>query len=107
MIYMNMKHCKPVSTPLAVNEKLEDNDTDKFTDPGIFRSLIGKLIYITHTRPDISFSVNLLSRFMNQPSKLQFSAAKCVVRYLTGTKQLGLWYSHGDEGELEAYSDSD
>ncbi|XP_039115486.1 uncharacterized protein LOC120250711 [Dioscorea cayenensis subsp. rotundata] len=99
--------CNPVSTPLAVNEKLEEGDSDKFSDPGTYRSLIRKLLYVTHTRPDIIFPVNYLSRFMNQPSKIQFIATKQVVRYLTGTKKLGLWYSRGDDGELEAFSDSD
>ncbi|XP_039128913.1 uncharacterized mitochondrial protein AtMg00810-like [Dioscorea cayenensis subsp. rotundata] len=107
LVHMNMKLCKPVSTPLAVNEKLEEGDSDKFSDPGTYRSLIGKLLYVTHTRPDIVFPVNYLSRFMNQPSKIQFIVAKRVVRYLAGTKTLGLWYSRGDDGELEAFSDSD
>lgn len=104
---MNMTHCKPTSTPMGVNDKLQDDAGELCSDPGNFRSLIGKLIYVTHTRPDICFAVNYLSRFMNQPCKNHFTAAKRVARYLAGTRELGLWYSQEDKGVLEAFSDSD
>lgn len=63
----------------------EKSDT---TNTIIFRSLIGKLLYITHTSPDIIFVVNLLSRFMNAPTKIQFWATKHILRYLKGTSKL-------------------
>lgn len=90
---MNMRQCKPTSTPIGVNDKLQDDAGEACSDAGIFRSLIGRLLYVTHTRPDICFTINYLSRFMNQPHKNHFTAAKSVVRYIAGTKELGLWYS--------------
>lgn len=104
---LNMKQCKPMMTPMAVNEKFQKSGDELFEDSKLYKSVIGKLLYITYTRPDIVFTVNYLSRFMSQPHKVHFSAVKRVVRYLSGTKDLGLWYSHGDEGILEAFSDSD
>lgn len=104
---LNMQQCKPVPTPMAVNEKLEEEGSEEFTDPFLFRSTVGKLLYICHTRPDIVYSVNYLSRFMSRPSKVHFSAVKRVVRYLAGSKNFGLWYSHEGETTLEIFSDSD
>lgn len=60
-----------------------------------------------HTRPDIVFKVNYQTRFMRKPHRVHFSAVKRLVRYLVGLKDYGLWYSNGDEGVLEAFSDSD
>lgn len=67
---------------------------------------MGNYFMLPHTRPNISFSMNYLSRFMSKPSKIQFSGAKRVVRYLAGTKDVGFWYSLGDEDVLKAFSDS-
>ncbi|XP_039133273.1 secreted RxLR effector protein 161-like [Dioscorea cayenensis subsp. rotundata] len=72
----------------------------------MYRSLVGKLLYLTHSRLDICFSVSYLSRFLNSPSNVHFTIAKRVVRYIAGTRNYGLWYSQGDGGKLEAYSDS-
>ncbi|KAL0403633.1 UNVERIFIED_CONTAM: Retrovirus-related Pol polyprotein from transposon TNT 1-94 [Sesamum radiatum] len=85
-----MHNCKSISTPLAVNEKLQLNDGASKVDPKIYRSLVGLLIYLTNTRPDIVYPVNLISRFMNEPSKLHFVAAKRILRYLQGTRKLGI-----------------
>lgn len=100
---MNMAKCKPSMTPMGVNEKLQDDGSEDCSDPGMFRSLIGRLLYITHTRPNVCFAVNYLSRFMNQPRKSHFIATKRVVRYLAGSRELGLWYSGGDDGDLEVF----
>nr|XP_023882818.1 uncharacterized protein LOC111995145 [Quercus suber] len=68
--------CKPVSTPMSSNEKLKQNDAAEMAYAKTYRSLVGSLIYLTNTRPDIVHSDNLISRFMNQPSKLHYAAAK-------------------------------
>lgn len=104
---LNMKNCKLVSTPMGVSVRSQGNSEIEFDDPRKYRGLIGKLLYLTHTRPDICYSLSYLSRYLNCPSTKYFSAAKCVVRYLPGTKELGMWFSRGDEGELEAFLDSD
>ncbi|XP_070005942.1 uncharacterized mitochondrial protein AtMg00810-like [Nicotiana sylvestris] len=80
-----MLNCKPAATPMNINEKLHHEDGEEFTDARLFRSLVGGLIYLTHTRPDIAFSVGVISRFMQQPSKIHYGAAKRVLRYIAGT----------------------
>lgn len=86
-----MGSCKPISTLMNTNEKLLTNDGNEEVDARMFRSLVGRLIYLTHTRPDITFPVSLVSRFMHQPSKQHFDAVKRIPRYITGTKNLGIY----------------
>ncbi|XP_039145628.1 uncharacterized mitochondrial protein AtMg00810-like [Dioscorea cayenensis subsp. rotundata] len=66
---LNMKQCKSMPTPMGVNDRQRDEDSELFNDLRLYRSLVGKLIYLTHTRPDICYAVNYLSRSMNSPSK--------------------------------------
>ncbi|KAL0303184.1 UNVERIFIED_CONTAM: Retrovirus-related Pol polyprotein from transposon TNT 1-94 [Sesamum radiatum] len=100
----NMGHCKPISTPMALNEKLHDNGEK--IDPSLYRKLIGSLLY-HNTRPDITHSVSLLSRFMNEPSKTHFAAAKRVLRYLKSTKNQGVEFKKEENCKLIGYTDSD
>ncbi|XP_058008512.1 uncharacterized mitochondrial protein AtMg00810-like [Hevea brasiliensis] len=76
-------------------------------DARSFRSLVGGLIYLTSTRPDISFTVGVISKFMHCPSKHHFGVAKRVLRYIVGTVDFGIWYGHVSEFKLFAYTDSD
>ena len=69
-----MKDCKAVSTPMALNEKLNSNDQAKKVDENQYRGLVGSLIYLTHTRPDITQPVSMLSRFIHNPSVLHYAA---------------------------------
>ncbi|RVW16037.1 Retrovirus-related Pol polyprotein from transposon RE2 [Vitis vinifera] len=96
-----MAGCNPVSTPLVVNEKLRKEDGGKMVDETHFRSLVGNLLYLTATRPNIMFAASLLSRFMHYPSHLHLGAAKRVLRYLQGTvlylgsqKSKAQWLNH-------------
>lgn len=102
-----MQQYKSALRQLAINEKLHEDSSEECSDPWVFRSIIGRLLYVTHTRHDICFSVNFLPCFMSHPRKNHLSAAKQVVRYLARTRRLGLWYNYGDARELEAFSDSD
>ncbi|XP_039137235.1 uncharacterized protein LOC120274764 [Dioscorea cayenensis subsp. rotundata] len=103
----NMFNCKPSSTPLCTNAKLNLFDEAEPADITAYRKLIGKLIYVTQSRPDIAFSVNLLSRFMHQPTRNQYGAAKQILRYLAGSMDFGIYYERGNECKLMCYSDSD
>lgn len=104
---LNMGQCKHVETPMGVNEKFQIEDDAELTDPGIYRSLIGKLLYLTHTRPDICYSVNYLSRFMSKPSSHHLIAVKRVMKYLAGTSKFGMWFSQDAGVNLEGFTDSD
>uniref|UniRef100_A0A5B7B4M6 Retrovirus-related Pol polyprotein from transposon TNT 1-94 n=1 Tax=Davidia involucrata TaxID=16924 RepID=A0A5B7B4M6_DAVIN len=102
-----MSGCKPMATPLVVNEKLMKEDGEKKVDATLYRSLVGNLLYLTATRPDIMFAASLLSRFMNSPSQIHLGAAKRVLRYVRGTTSFGIKYSRGFELKLKGYCDSD
>ena len=103
----NMQECKIVVAPINSNERLQANDGSGETDDKRYRALVGKLIYLTHTHPDISFTVGVLLRFMSRPTKHHLGAGKRVFWYLAGKVQFGLWYSHTKECKLEVYTDSD
>ncbi|XP_073120764.1 secreted RxLR effector protein 161-like [Henckelia pumila] len=64
-------------------------------------------MYLTNTRPDIVHSVNMISRFMSDPSQIHFSAAKRILRYFQGTKNNGIKYTREDDNSLIGYTDSD
>ncbi|XP_021639461.2 uncharacterized mitochondrial protein AtMg00810-like [Hevea brasiliensis] len=85
-----MENCKAADAPLAQNKKLRKEDGSNKVDAGIYRSLIGGLLYLSATRPDIMFATSLLSRFMQAPSEIPFKAAKRVLRYVRGTTNLGV-----------------
>nr|CAH66391.1 OSIGBa0134J07.9 [Oryza sativa] len=102
-----MDNCKSVTTPLLPNEKQKARDGADKADPTIYRSLVGSLLYLTATRPDIMFAASLLSRYMSSPSQLNFTAAKRVLRYIKGTADYGIWYKPVKESKLIGYTDSD
>ena len=85
---------------------MQNDGADK-EDPKFFRSLVGSLIYVTNTRPDIMYSVSMISKFMNYPSKLCYVTGKRVLRYLQGTRTHGLLYEKKDDNELVGFTDSD
>ncbi|XP_019433601.1 PREDICTED: uncharacterized protein LOC109340381 [Lupinus angustifolius] len=98
---------KPVATPLVTNEKLQKDDGSPQADASLYRSLIGSLLYLTATRPDIMYATSLLSRFMQSPSQIHFGVGKRILRYLQGTKEFGIWYKTNTNSTLHGYTDSD
>ncbi|XP_039117898.1 uncharacterized mitochondrial protein AtMg00810-like [Dioscorea cayenensis subsp. rotundata] len=102
-----MQNCKSVGVPMAQSTKLQLSDDAKSVDATMYRSLIGKLLYLTHTMPDLVYSVNLLSRHMAQPTKFQLGVAKHVLRYVAGTYDYGIQYNSNVDCVLEGYCDSD
>ncbi|KAG6506237.1 hypothetical protein ZIOFF_031559 [Zingiber officinale] len=102
-----MLSCKPVPTPMALNEKLQQEDDSEMADEKLYRSLVGSLIYLTNTRPDIVQPVSVLSRFMSKPSKVHYAAAKRVLRFLQGTMKHGLRYVKELNNDLVGFTDSD
>ncbi|KAM7516529.1 hypothetical protein LguiA_006112 [Lonicera macranthoides] len=102
-----MTNCKPISTPIALNEKLQMSDGAPKVDARDYQSLVGSLIYLTNTRPDIVYPVSLISRFISDPSILHFAAAKRILRYIQGTKNHGLKYIKEQQNKLIGFTDSD
>jgi hypothetical protein len=80
---------------------------EEFEDATKYRQLVGSLIYLTTTKPNISFVVGILSRFMQKPREGHWSAAKRVLKYSKGTQDFGLRYSKVNEFNLRRYFDSD
>ncbi|CAJ2627755.1 unnamed protein product [Trifolium pratense] len=103
----NMEDCKPVATPMNQKEKFSKEDGAERVDENLYRSLIGCLMYLTATRPDIMYAVSLLSRYMHCASEIHFQAAKRILRYVKGTVDYGIRFNQVQNFRLLGYSDSD
>ncbi|RVW90476.1 Retrovirus-related Pol polyprotein from transposon RE1 [Vitis vinifera] len=77
--------CKPAKTPMQPNMQLSQDDGELLTDPSMYRRLIGKLIYLTITRPDLTYSVNKLSQFLSQPRRPHLQAVYRILQYIKGS----------------------
>lgn len=98
---------KAEPTPMNCNEKLSMQDEAEKADEETFRSMVGGLIYLTHSRPDLAHAVSVVSRFMQRPSKVHFDATRRILKYVAGTIDFGIWYTKTKEFALTGYSDSD
>ena len=102
-----MKDCNSISTPMEQNMKLSSSEGNSFEDPTKYRQLVGRLIYLTTTHPDITFAVGILLKFMHKPCEGHWIAAQRVLKYLKGTQTLGIKYSRVSDFHLTGYADSD
>nr|KYP62106.1 Copia protein [Cajanus cajan] len=102
-----MEDCKSMSTPMNIKEKFSKEDGTEKVDEIYFRSLIGCLMYLTTTRPDILIAVNILSRFMHCASETHLKAARRVIRYIKGTTSFGIKFKKSKDFKLLGFSDSD
>lgn len=102
-----MLDCFPMPTPLPLQlNRVPDQDIP-FSEPTYFRSLAGKLQYLTLTRPDIQFAVNFVCQKMHTPTVSDFQLLKRILRYLKGTINMGLTLHSDTDSMLRAYCDSD
>jgi hypothetical protein len=101
--------CKSMPTPMVMDlKKMNEASTDSCKiDPHLYRQLIGSLMYMVNTRPDICYVVNVLNQFMSQPRQTHWIAAKHVLRYLQGMIGYGLRYASGVDMRLQGYVDAD
>uniref|UniRef100_A0A2N9IA16 Retrovirus-related Pol polyprotein from transposon TNT 1-94 n=1 Tax=Fagus sylvatica TaxID=28930 RepID=A0A2N9IA16_FAGSY len=97
----------PLDTPMELNLKLRKEEGDLLSDPVSYRTLVGSLVYLTITRPDISYAVQQVSQFMASPRHLHMAAVRRIIRYVHGTALRGLSYPAGTSLDLAAYSDAD
>ncbi|GKC50407.1 putative ribonuclease H-like domain-containing protein [Tanacetum coccineum] len=98
---------KTASTPIETQKSLTKDEEAADVDVHLYRSMIGSLMYLTASRPDIMFAVCACSRFQVTPKTSHLHAVKRIFRYLKGKPKLGLWYPRVSSFDLEAYSDSD
>lgn len=102
-----MSKVTPLKLSMDVHLKLTPQKGDLLADPTPYQRLVGKLIYLTITRPDIAFSVHILTQFMQQPTTIHMQAAKRVLRYLAGNVGQGILLASTSAAQLTAYCDSD
>lgn len=89
------------------NLKLSDSSGDLLSDASVFRKIVGKLLYLTHTRPDITYAVHKLSQFMSAPRTDHLKDAQRVLRYLKTDPAQGLFYPASSSVHLTAFCDAD
>jgi hypothetical protein len=102
-----MKDGKPIKTPMGTNVHLDLNMGGKSVDQKVYRSMIGLLLYLCASRPDIMLSVCMCARFQVDPKEGHLRAVKRIMRYLVYTPKFGLWYPKGSAFDLIGYSDTD
>ena len=102
-----MGSCNAVNNPMVPGTKLSSQEKGEEIDSTEYKQLIGSLIYITTTRPDIMYAVSFLSRFMAAPKEGHLLAAKRILRYLKGTMNFGIFYKRSSDNTLKGYTDSD
>ena len=104
---VGLKDATVVDTPMEVNVKYRKDEGDLFPDPFLYRQLVGSLIYLTITRPDISYVVHIVSKFMHSPRHLHLAALRRISWYLIGSPTRGLLFPTKSALHLTAYSDAD
>lgn len=102
-----MTNCNSASTPTESGLKLTKDLRGKKIDNTFFKQIVGCLMYLTATRPDIMYVVSLISRYMEHPTELHLPAANRILRYLQGTSKFGIFYGKGEKSELLGFTDSD
>ena len=98
--------CKPVSTPMDPKHKLGEAKEEPMVDKRMYQRLVGRLIYLAHTWPDIAYSVSVISQFMHDPREPHLQAAYRVLHYLKGNPRKRILFKKNDTLALEAYTDA-
>jgi hypothetical protein len=102
-----MKDAKPIKTPMGTNGHLDLDTGGKSVDQKVYLSMIGSLLYLCASRPDIMLSVCMCARFQDDPKEVHLRVMKRIMRYLVYTPRFGLWYPKGSTFDLIGYSDAD
>ena len=102
-----LDNSKPIKTPMSTETKLTKDEESESVDSTKYRGMIGSLLYLMASRPDIMFSVCLCARFQEDPKTTHLEAVKRIFRYIKGTTHLGLWYPKGTGIDTIVYADSD
>ena len=94
-----------VRTPTSPNVKLTVDLLGKSVDPSLYRSMIGSLLYLTASRPDISYNVGVCARYQVNPKESHLTALKRILKYVKTTSEFGVWYKKDTSDVLAGYSD--
>lgn len=107
LVEFGLQHSKSLKVPMDVHDKLTPTSGNLLQNPHPYQRLLGKLIYLTVTRPDITFYVHVLSQFMQSPTTSHMQAAMRVLRYLAGNPGQGILLASSSAVQVHAYCDSD
>ncbi|GJS05423.1 retrovirus-related pol polyprotein from transposon TNT 1-94 [Tanacetum coccineum] len=102
-----MESSDPVDTPMVEKSKLDEDPQGKAVDPTHYRGMVGTLMYLTASRPDLTFVVCMCARYQAKPTEKHLHAIKRIFKYLRGTVNRGLWYPKDSSIALTAYADAD
>ena len=102
-----MLDCKPVETPAVQNLKLGEYPDQIPANKERYQRLVGKLIYLSHTRPDIAYAVSVVSQFMHSPSDMHMEAVTRILRYLKGSPGRGIQFKKHGHLKISGYTDAD
>ncbi|GJV09857.1 retrovirus-related pol polyprotein from transposon TNT 1-94 [Tanacetum coccineum] len=102
-----MESCDPVGTPMEIKDKLDRDQHGSPVDAMKYHSMIGALMYLTSSRPDIAHATCLCARYQAKPTKKHLKEVKRIFRYLWGIVNTGLWYTKDSGFELTGFSDAD
>ncbi|GJU19085.1 retrovirus-related pol polyprotein from transposon TNT 1-94 [Tanacetum coccineum] len=102
-----IESCDPVDTPMVEKSKLDEDKEGKADDPTHYRGMVGTLVYLTSSRPDLEYAVCMCARYQARPTKKHLHAIKRIFQYLRGTVNRGLWYSKDSAIALTDFVDAD
>ena len=101
-----MEESNQVKNPIVSGTKLLKDDTGTKIDETLFKQVVGSLMYLTATRPDLMYAVSLISRFMSCPTESHWRTTNRILRYLKGTIELGIFYKKEGCTDVAAYADN-
>lgn len=102
-----IQNFKKVATPLPLNLKLRADEGTPLNDPSVYRTLIGKLNFLSNTRPDLAYTIQQLSQYMQQPRSTHWNALTHTLHYVHSTCGQGIVLQGSNTLTLQAFSDSD
>nr|GFA80663.1 copia protein [Tanacetum cinerariifolium] len=102
-----METCEPADTPMVEKSKLDEDPQRKAVDHVRYRGMIGTLMYLTASRPDLVFAVRMCARYSVKPTEKHLHAVKRILQYLRGTIDMGLWYPIDSCIALITFADAD
>ncbi|GJY47460.1 retrovirus-related pol polyprotein from transposon TNT 1-94 [Tanacetum coccineum] len=103
----SMESSDPMDTPMVEKSKLDEDPQGKAVDPTHYHGMVGTLMYLIASRPDLTFVVCMCARYQAKPTKKHLHAVKRIFKYLRGTVNRGLWYPKDSSIALTAYADAD